>query len=148
MQNRDAVHVFDKGKANLDFHYGLTFTLYNDTVAGGTSIDTEGTARQAVLKLSQGGLKGHNPPGSETTVKLPNGVNILILGTQYFITYDPWQIKYGSLTSMGLCNINFPMGIISRCLPELCWKSPMGRSLICIRICHSPLMTSTATQQC
>lgn len=112
MQNRDAVHVFDKGKANLDFHYGLTFTLYNDTVAGGTSIDTEGTARQAVLKLSQGGLKGHNPPGSETTVKLPNGVNILILGTQYFITYDPvadkiWVFNFDGTVQYQLPNGNY-----------------------------------------
>lgn len=89
MQDKDAVHVFDKGKATLDFHYGLTFTLYNDTIADGTSVDDSGTSRQAVLKLSQGGLQGHNPAGSRTTVELPNGVNILILGTHYFITYDP-----------------------------------------------------------
>ena len=86
--NDDAVRVFDNGKASLDFGYGLTFTLYNDTI-GGSRVDTEGTSHQAALKLSQGGLKGHNPPGSKTTVDIPNGVSILILGTQYFITYDP-----------------------------------------------------------
>src|SRR6266498_371640 len=112
MQNRDAVHVFDKGKANLDFHYGLTFTLYNDTVAEGTSIGTEGISRQAVLKLSQGGLKGHNPPGSKTTVELPNGVNILILGTQYFITYDPvadkiWVYNFDGTVQYQLPNGNY-----------------------------------------
>ncbi|HKG54759.1 MAG TPA: NBR1-Ig-like domain-containing protein [Anaerolineales bacterium] len=110
MQNRDAIHVFDKGKANLDFHYGLTFTLYNDTIAGGTSIGTEGTARQAVLKLSQGGLTGHNPPGSETTVKLPNGVNILILGTQYFITYDPVTDKIWVFNFDGTVQYQLPGG--------------------------------------
>jgi hypothetical protein len=54
-------------------------------------VGTDGTSRQAVLKLSQGGLQGHNPPGSKTTVEIPNGVKILILGTNYFITYDPVQ---------------------------------------------------------
>jgi Predicted solute binding protein len=112
MQNRDAVHVFDKGKANLDFHYGLTFTLYNDTVAEGTSIGTEGTSRQAVLKLSQGGLRGHNPQGSKTTVELPNGVNILILGTQYFITYDAvtdkiWVYNFDGTVQYQLPNGNY-----------------------------------------
>jgi hypothetical protein len=110
MQNRDAVHVFDKGKANLDFHYGLTFTLYNDTIAGGTSIGTEGTSRQAVLKLSQGGLKGHNPPGSQTTVELPNGVNIRILGTQYFITYDPVEDKVWVYNFDGTVQYQLPNG--------------------------------------
>lgn len=120
MQNMDAVHVFNNGKANLDFHYGLTFTLYNDTIGGGTSIGTDGTSRQAVLKLSQGGLQGHNPPGSKTTVEIPNGVKILILGTHYFVTYDPvedevWaynfdgQIQY-ALPSTGYQDL--PSGIL------------------------------------
>src|SRR5215212_5139998 len=89
MYNNDAIHVFDNGKANVDFGYGLTFTLYNDTIGGGTSVGTDGTSLQAVLKLSEGGLRGHNPVGSLTRVVIPNGVNILILGTHYFITYDP-----------------------------------------------------------
>lgn len=87
--NDDAVHVFDNGKANLDFGYGLTFTLYNNTTGGGTNVITDGTSHQAVLKLSQGGLKGHNPSGSQTKVELPNGVNIFVLGTNYFVIYDP-----------------------------------------------------------
>jgi len=91
MYNNDAIHVFDNGKANVDFGYGLTFTLYNDTIGGGTSVGTDGTSLQAVLKLSEGGLRGHNPLGSITRVLIPNGVNILILGTYYFITYDPTE---------------------------------------------------------
>ena len=76
MQDKDAVRVFDKGKATLDFRYGLTFILYNDTITAGTSVDTSGTSRQAVLKLSQGGLQGHNPVGSKTTVELPNAASL------------------------------------------------------------------------
>src|SRR5688572_20250217 len=34
----DAVHVFNNGKANLDFGYGITFTLYNDTISEGTNV--------------------------------------------------------------------------------------------------------------
>ena len=91
--NNDMVHVFDKGKASLDFGAGLSFTLYNDTTSGGTSVSKEGTARQVGILLSQGGLKGHNPEGTETTVHLPKNVNIVILGTSYFITYDDVEDK-------------------------------------------------------
>ncbi|MGE5248919.1 MAG: hypothetical protein ACM3QS_01795 [Bacteroidota bacterium] len=87
--NADAMRVFNKGKANVNLGYGLGFTLYNDTVAGTTKVDLKGTSKQAALKLSQGGLKGYNPPGSITMVDLPNGATITILGTHYFITYYP-----------------------------------------------------------
>ena len=112
MDNKDAVHVFSHGKANLDFHYGLTFTLYNDTIGSGTTIGTDGTSRQAVFKLSQGGLQGHNPPGSKTTVELPNGVNILILDTDYFITYDPvvdeaWVYNFDGTVQYALPNAGY-----------------------------------------
>ena len=86
--NNDMVHVFDKGKANLDFGAGLSFTLYNNTTSGGTSVNQDETTRQVGILLSQGGLKGHNPEGTETTVHLPKNVDIVILGTSYFITYD------------------------------------------------------------
>jgi len=120
MQNRDTVHVFNNGKANLDFHYGLTFTLYNDTIGGGTSVGTDGSSRQAVLKLSQGGLQGHNPPGSKTTVEIPNGVKILILGTHYFITYDPvedevWAYNFDGQVQYALPSTGYqdlPSGIL------------------------------------
>jgi hypothetical protein len=87
--NADAMHVFNNGKANVNLGYGLGFTLYNDTIAGATNVDLKGTSKQAILKLSQGGLKGYNPPGSVTTVDLPNGARVMILGTHYFITYYP-----------------------------------------------------------
>ena len=110
MYDDDAVHVFDNGKANLDFGYGLTFTLYNDTIEEGTSVDTDGTSHQAVLKLSQGGLKGHNPPDSTTTVNLPNGVNIRILGTNYFIIYDPVEDKVWVYNFDGTLQYQLPGG--------------------------------------
>ena len=108
--NNDMVHVFDKGKASLDFGYGLTFTLYNDTVGGGTNVSTEGTSRQAALKLSQGGLKGHNPTGDKTTVALPNNVNVVILGTSYFITYDPVEDKVWVFNFDGTVQYQLPGG--------------------------------------
>jgi hypothetical protein len=108
--NNDMVHVFDKGKANLDFGYGLTFTLYNDTVGGGTNVSQAGTSRQAALKLSQGGLKGHNPAGDKTTVALPNNVNVVILGTSYFITYDPVQDTVWVFNFDGTVEYQLPSG--------------------------------------
>jgi len=108
--NNDMVHVFDKGKASLDFGYGLTFTLYNDTVGGGTNVSTIGTSRQAALKLSQGGLKGHNPSGDKTTVALPNNLNVVILGTSYFITYDQVEDKVWVFNFDGTVEYQLPGG--------------------------------------
>ena len=89
MNNNDAIHIKDNGKANLNFGYGLEFTLYNDTTSEGTRVDTTETALQVTTRLSEGGLNGYNPPESRTEVYLPNEAKIVILGTHYFITYDP-----------------------------------------------------------
>ena len=108
--NNDLVHVFDKGKASLDFGAGLSFTLYNDTTSGGTSVSKEGTTRQVGILLSQGGLKGHNPEGTETTVHLPKNVNIVILGTSYFITYDQVEDKAWVFNFDGTVEYQLPSG--------------------------------------
>lgn len=89
MNDNDAIQIKDNGKANLDFGHGLAFTLYNDTKSAGTKVDTSSTALQVTTRLSAGGLKGYNPPGSKTEVDLPNQAKIVILGTHYFITFDP-----------------------------------------------------------
>jgi hypothetical protein len=108
--NNDLVHVFDKGKASLDFGAGLSFTLYNDTTSGGTSVSKEGTTRQVGILLSQGGLKGHNPEGTETTVHLPKNVDIVILGTSYFITYDEVEDKVWVYNFDGTVEYVLPSG--------------------------------------
>ncbi len=108
--NHDMVHVFDKGKANLDFGAGLSFTLYNDTTSGGTSVSMDGTTRQAAISLSQGGLKGHNPEGTETTVKVADSINIVILGTSYFITYDEVEDKVWVYNFDGTVEYQLPNG--------------------------------------
>ncbi|MGE5249952.1 MAG: hypothetical protein ACM3QS_07020 [Bacteroidota bacterium] len=84
--DNDAAQVFDHGKARMDFGYGITFTLYNDTVTGGTSV---AASNQVKAKLAQGGLLGYNPPGARTEVQLANKGSVIILGTTYFILYDP-----------------------------------------------------------
>ena len=89
MNNDDAIHVEGNGKASLDFGHGLAFTLYNDTQSDGTKVDTSSTALQVITRLSAGGLKGYNPPGSKTEVQLPNQSRIIILGTHYFIIFEP-----------------------------------------------------------
>jgi hypothetical protein len=102
--------VFDKGKANLDFGAGLVFTLYNDTTSGGTSVSMDGTSRQAAISLSQGGLKGHNPEGTETRVSVADQVNIIILGTSYFITYDEVEDKVWVYNFDGTVQYQLPNG--------------------------------------
>ncbi|HET9905186.1 MAG TPA: NBR1-Ig-like domain-containing protein [Anaerolineales bacterium] len=110
MYNNDAVHVYNNGKAELDFGHGLAFTLYNDTVSGGARVDDGGTSPQAEIRLSEGGLKGYNPPGSETRVKLPNDVNILILGTHYVVAYDPVADETWVYNFDGLLQYELPPG--------------------------------------
>jgi hypothetical protein len=85
MHDNEGAQVYNQGKARLDYGYGITFTLYNDTSTGGTSVSTSG---QVKAKLAQGGLLGHNPAGTRTEVQLPNGGSVVILGTTYFIGYD------------------------------------------------------------
>lgn len=89
MNDNDAVHVFDSGKAMLVFGNDFKFTLYNDTTFKGTKIDKNGTSLDVKMQLVEGGFNGYNPPGNRTEVSLPNRVNILILGTHFAITYDP-----------------------------------------------------------
>jgi hypothetical protein len=86
MYDNEAAQVYNQGKARLDYGYGITFTLYNDTSTVGTRVSASG---QVETRLAAGGLTGHNAAGSRTEVQLPNGGSVVILGTTYFILYDP-----------------------------------------------------------
>ena len=110
MQPDDAVRVSNEGKARLDFGKGLEFTLYNETVSGGTRVDETNTSRQAAVKLSQGGLKGYNPPGSRTEVDVVNGVKIIILGTHYFVAYDSSTNQVWAYNVDGTMQYELPNG--------------------------------------
>ena len=110
MYNNDAIHVYNNGKAKLDFGHGLAFTLYNDTVSEGARVDNRGTSREAAIFLSQGGLKAYNPPGSSSKVNLSNGVNILILGTHYFVAYDPVTDETWVYNFDGILQYELPPG--------------------------------------
>lgn len=86
MYDDDAARVFNNGKAQLDYGYGLTLTLYNDTTTTGTRATA---SQQVIAKLAQGGLLGYNPPGKRTEVQIADIGTVVILGTHYFIAYDP-----------------------------------------------------------
>jgi hypothetical protein len=43
---------------------------------------------QVIAKLIQGGLQGYTPENNRTEFKLPNGGNVVILGTHYCVVYD------------------------------------------------------------
>ena len=85
--NNDIVHVFNGGKATIDLGSGLAFSLFNDTIE---TTKVEASA-QVGIYLIQGGLRGTNPEGSRTDVYLPNDAKVTILGTTYFIVYDPMK---------------------------------------------------------
>ncbi len=87
LYDNDAVHVTYGGKADLDMGNGINFTLFNDTITNQTKVDN--TSLEVWMNLSQGGLRGINPPGCRTEVSLLGNVKIVILGTSYFIVSDP-----------------------------------------------------------
>ena len=87
LYDNDAVHVEYGGKADLDMGNGVNFTLFNETITNQTKVDN--VSLEVWMNLSQGGLRGINPPGSRTEVSLLGNVNIVILGTSYFIVSDP-----------------------------------------------------------
>ncbi len=112
MHDNDAVHVFDSGKAMLVFGNDFKFTLYNDTTFKGTKLDKNGTSLDVKMQLVEGGFTGYNPPGNRTEVGLPHGVNILILGTHFAITYDPvkeevWVYNFDGTIQYSIAANNF-----------------------------------------
>ena len=87
LYDNDAVHVANGGKAFLEMGNGVNFTLFNDTITNQTRVDN--ISLEVWMNLSQGGLRGINPPGSRTEVSLLGNVKVVILGTSYFIVSDP-----------------------------------------------------------
>lgn len=84
--NGDGVRVTGGGKGILDLNDGTRLILFNETELSG--VDVSVSPRRSDFYLKQEGLMGSVPSGGRTTVKLPNGAKITILGTLFFILYD------------------------------------------------------------
>ncbi|NLF66383.1 MAG: hypothetical protein GX579_17455 [Chloroflexi bacterium] len=86
------IRITEGGEALLDFGEALRLRLFNDTEM--QTINTEpapGASGAAyVFSLQQGGLTGQlTKAGESAVIETPGGATITILGTQFFVVYDP-----------------------------------------------------------
>src|SRR5690606_872358 len=86
------IRISGGGEALLDFGEALRLRLFNDTEM--QTINTEpapGASGAAyVFSLQQGGLTGQlTQAGESAVIETPGGATITILGTQFFVVYDP-----------------------------------------------------------
>jgi hypothetical protein len=93
LYSHDAVHVTEGGIALLNFLDQVALKLFNDTTVGGVSAEVlETTNRRLHMKLERGGLSGQVVKGSNSggvDFEIANGVHIYIVGTSFYVTYDP-----------------------------------------------------------
>jgi ABC-type transport system substrate-binding protein len=85
--NNESVRVVNDGKGKINFNDGSTITLYNNTITD--QVTAKFNPAEIGLYLSNQGFEGYVPQGSSFTVDMPNGSNVKILGTQFFVVYDP-----------------------------------------------------------
>ena len=85
--NGDSVRVSGGGKGKLTLDDGSFMTLFNETDVSGVNVSS--SPPETDLFLQNQGFLGHVPPGGNTTVHLPNGARITILGTYFFVVFNP-----------------------------------------------------------
>ena len=84
--NGYGVRVTGGGKGKLDLNDGTRLTLFNETEVSGVTVSV--SPKRSDFFLKQEGFIGTVPSGGRTTVDLPNGARITILGTTFFILYN------------------------------------------------------------
>ncbi len=89
--NGDAVRVTQGGTARLMFGSQIQINLFNDSELGGVKAEVaSGTPKRVAWKLVRGGLSGQvAQPGGQAEISVQTGVKVTVLGTRYFVTYEP-----------------------------------------------------------
>jgi hypothetical protein len=89
--NDDAVRVTQGGSARLLFGNQIQINLFNDSELGGVKADVaSGTPKRVAWKLLRGGLSGQvAQPGGQAEISVQTGVKVTVLGTRFFVTYEP-----------------------------------------------------------
>lgn len=88
---KDLIQVIDGGEAVLDFGDSLELRLFNDTELEMVSAEAAAEVPLGVeLFLYFGGFTGELvAEGGEVVIRTPGGAEITVLGTAYFVVYDP-----------------------------------------------------------
>ncbi len=87
----DALRVTQGGEALMDFGDRLWLRLFNDTELNVVSAKAEqGTSWDVQAFLEAGGVTGElTEAGGQVVIEVPGGPRITILGTTFFVVYDP-----------------------------------------------------------
>jgi len=91
IHNNDVVRVTNGGMALLNFLDTTVLKLFNDTALGDVNVEIlEAASKRIRMKLERGGLSGQVKKDSGGVgFELPNGAHVYILGTSFYVTYDP-----------------------------------------------------------
>jgi len=86
----DVVRVTQGGEATLDFGDSLLLRLFNDTEMNVDTASEPEASFDVQFYLWAGGFTGElTEPGGQAVFTTPGGVKITVLGTEFFVTYDP-----------------------------------------------------------
>ena len=108
----DELRVQNGGVGLLEFGQDLRLRLFNETMAGeieATHMESDPNSPLIVrLALFAGGFSGQlYKPGNKATFTTPGGAQIVVLGTDFFVVYDPDS----KITTVG--NFSGTMGVIA-----------------------------------
>lgn len=88
LQNNDGIKVTNGGKARLEFSGPIFLLVYNDSEMEGVTaaeVETGASSPRYAARLIRGGMTGYVSPGTELTINLESGMNVTVLGTNFFI---------------------------------------------------------------
>jgi hypothetical protein len=97
--NGESLRVSNGGEGLLDFGNNVELRLFNDSLLGHIRLESApGTPLDIRMFLESGGFTGVvTETGGKVVVETPNGAEIIVLGTEFFIIHDPER----SLTAAG-----------------------------------------------
>lgn len=86
----DVLRVRQGGEALMDFGDHMRLRLFNDTQAGIQSQSAAGVPLDVRMYLEEGGFTGQlMEHGARAVFETPGGATITVLGTEFFVVYDP-----------------------------------------------------------
>lgn len=87
----DRLRVRGGGECLLDFGDMMQLRLFNDSALGVVSAEsTEDVPLEVALYLEEGGFTGElTAEGGQAVFETPGGATITVLGTEFFLVYDP-----------------------------------------------------------
>jgi hypothetical protein len=87
--NDEFVKVADGGKARLNFPGPISLLLYNQSEMDNIKLEFESSSNPRIAnRLIRGGFSGYVEPGNQLTIDLAFGVQVNVLGTNFFVLLD------------------------------------------------------------